>query len=75
MAHRARLFRDGRLGVAETELPANGCHLLGLVQRAQGRLDAAAGAYRLALPVAGIGYAGLAEVAYQRDELDAASPG
>ncbi len=31
-----------------------------------------AGTYRLALRVAGIGYVGLAEVAYQRDELDAA---
>jgi len=59
------------------------CHLLGQVQRAQGHLDAALGTYRQALqiatlpggtvlPVAGIGYVGLAEVAYQRNELDAA---
>jgi LuxR family maltose regulon positive regulatory protein len=59
------------------------CHLLGQVQRAQGRLDAALGTYRQVLematlpgrpvlPVAGIGYLGLAEVAYQRNELDAA---
>src|SRR6266496_851741 len=55
----------------------------GLVQRAQGRLDAAAATYqqaleittppgRPALPAAGIAYVGLAEVAYQRDELSAA---
>jgi LuxR family transcriptional regulator, maltose regulon positive regulatory protein len=59
------------------------CYLLGQVQRAQGRLDAAVGTYHQvleigappghpALPAAGIGYAGLAEVAYQRNELDAA---
>ena len=58
-------------------------YLLGQVQRAQGRLDAAVGTYRQALeigappdrpalPSAGIGYGGLAEVAYQRNELDAA---
>ena len=56
---------------------------LGQVQRAQGRLDTAAGIYRqalevaaatsrTALPAAGIAYVGLAEVAYQRNELDAA---
>ncbi len=59
------------------------CHHLGQVQRAQGRLDAAARTYQQALeitappgrpllPAAGIGYVGLAEVAYQRDELDTA---
>jgi LuxR family transcriptional regulator, maltose regulon positive regulatory protein len=59
------------------------CHHLGLVQRAQARLDAAAATYqqaleittppgRPALPAAGIAYVGLAEVAYQRDELNAA---
>jgi LuxR family maltose regulon positive regulatory protein len=59
------------------------CHHLGLVQRAQGRLDAAAATYQQALeittppgqpalPAAGIAYVGLAEVAYQRDELNAA---
>ncbi len=58
-------------------------HDLGQVQRARGRLDAAAGTYqqalevtappgRPALPAAGIGYVGLAEVAYQRNELDTA---
>jgi LuxR family maltose regulon positive regulatory protein len=56
---------------------------LGQVQRAQGRLDAAAGtcrqalqdaaaASRTALPAAGIAHVGLAEVAYQRNELDTA---
>ena len=33
----------------ERYLAANGCHLLGQMQRAQGRLGAAAGTYRLAL--------------------------
>ena len=58
-------------------------HLLGQVQRAQGRLDAAVQTYQQAreattgpagrpLPAAGIGYVGLAEVARQRGELDAA---
>ena len=56
---------------------------LGQVQRAQGRLDTSAGTYRqalevaaatsrTALPTAGIAYVGLAEVAYQRNELDTA---
>ena len=64
-------------------LAAPSCHLLGQAQRAQGRLHSALGTYRQALeiatlpgrpvlPVAGIGYVGLAEVAYQRNELDAA---
>ncbi len=59
------------------------CELLGHVQRAQGRLDAALGTYRQGLeiaastggpplPVVGIADVGLAEVAYQRGELDAA---
>jgi ATP/maltotriose-dependent transcriptional regulator MalT len=57
--------------------------LLGQVQRAQGHLDAAAGTYRQALqitaapgrpalPGAGIACVGLAEVAYQRGQLDTA---
>src|SRR5215470_9450904 len=60
-----------------------GCFLLGQVQRAQGKLDAAARTYRQAVeigaptgragfPSAGIGYEGLAALAYQRNELDAA---
>ena len=51
------------------------------MQRAQGRLDAALGTYRQALeitappgqpalPAAGIAFVGLAEVAYQRNELE-----
>ncbi len=59
------------------------CELLGRVHLARGRLDAALGTFQLALeiatepgqlalPVAGIAYAGMAEVEYQRDELDAA---
>jgi LuxR family maltose regulon positive regulatory protein len=53
-----------------------------LIQCAQGRLDAAARTCEQALdtlvtagrsaPAAGLGYVGLAEVAYQRDELDVA---
>ena len=64
-------------------LTAWGYQDLGKVQRAQGRLDAAAATYRQALevaaatsrtglPAAGIAYVGLAEVAYQRNELDTA---
>jgi ATP/maltotriose-dependent transcriptional regulator MalT len=64
-------------------LTAWGCDRLGQVLRAQALLDAAVGAYqqalkitaesgRPALPAAGVGYVGMAEVAYQRNELDAA---
>jgi len=57
-----------------------GVYQLGQVQRARGRLDAAAGTYQRTLdiaaesgpPPAGPAYVGLAEVAYQRDELDSA---
>jgi LuxR family maltose regulon positive regulatory protein len=67
----------------ERPLAASACHFLGQVQRAQGRLDAALATYQQALeitappgqaaiPAAGIGYVGMAEVAYQRGELDAA---
>jgi LuxR family maltose regulon positive regulatory protein len=67
----------------ERYLAVRGCHHLGLVQRAQGRLDAALGTYQQALemtaplgqpalPSAGIARVGMAEVAYQRNELDAA---
>jgi len=59
------------------------CELLGRVHLARGRMDAALGTFQLALeiatepgqlalPVAGIAYAGMAEVEYQRNELDAA---
>ena len=70
----------GRAGGASTYV-AWGCHHLGQVQQAQGRLDAAAGTYQQALEIygprgrpvpsaAGVGYVGLAEMAYQRNELD-----
>jgi LuxR family maltose regulon positive regulatory protein len=62
---------------------AYGCHHLGQVQRAQGRLDPAVGTYqqaleitappgRPAMPAAGIAFVGMGEVAYQRNELEAA---
>ena len=63
-------------------LIAWGCYELVLIQLAQGRLDAAALTCERALdtlvtsgrptPAAGPSYAGLAEIAYQRDELDVA---
>ena len=68
---------------AEHGLAVRGCHHLGQVQRAQGRLSAAAQTYRQAIelatpdagaqrPGAGVGYVGLAEIAYERGELDRA---
>ena len=83
----------GRLAVAEQSFAASiagwhagqpiswGVYQLGQVQRAQGRLDAAAATYSRTLgiaaesgpplaPPAGPAYVGLAEVAYQRNELD-----
>ena len=73
------------LAVGERHLAARGYHHLGQVQRAQGRLDAALETYRQALDVAGaaqsgrpalpavgIGHVGLAEVAYERGELETA---
>jgi LuxR family maltose regulon positive regulatory protein len=71
------------LSVGETALVAWGSHHLGLIQRAHGRLDPALGTYRQALeiteptnrpalPGAGASYVGMAEVAYQRGELDSA---
>src|SRR5499427_88277 len=57
------------------------CYDLGQVQRAQGRLDAAAATYRQALDAAGessqtahagMAHVGLAQVLYERDELAAA---
>jgi len=67
----------------EATLAAWACQYLGQLQRAQGRLDAALGTYRralevaaapgrLPLPAAGMAQVGMAEVAYQRGELDAA---
>jgi ATP/maltotriose-dependent transcriptional regulator MalT len=68
----------------EHGLAAASCHLLGQVQRAGGRLDAALGTYQQAveiaalpgppvLPVAGIGHVGVASVAYERGDLDVAA--
>jgi LuxR family maltose regulon positive regulatory protein len=73
----------GWRAAGERPLAASASHFLGQVQRARGRLDAALGTYqqaleitappgRAAMPAAGIGYVGMAEVAYQRGELDAA---
>src|SRR6266508_4570957 len=67
----------------QRQLAVRGWHHLGQVQRAQGRLDAALGTYQQvlevaappgqpALPDAGMAQVGMAEVAYQRSELDAA---
>ena len=69
--------------VGQRTLAAYGGYQLGQVQQAQGRLDAAARTCLRALefaappgqpapPMAGPAHVGLAEVAYQRDELDAA---
>ena len=73
----------GWRAAGQRPLAAWACHDLARVRRAQGRLDSARAAYQRALeitaqpgqapmPAAGIGYVGLAEVAYQRNELDAA---
>ena len=67
----------------ERYLAVRGCHFLGLVQRARGRLDAALETYAQAvevaaapggpsMPAAGAAYVGTAEVDYQRGELGAA---
>ena len=73
----------GWRAASQRPLAAWACHDLARVRRARGRLDSARAAYQRALeitaqpgqapmPAAGIGYVGLAEVAYQRNELDAA---
>jgi ATP/maltotriose-dependent transcriptional regulator MalT len=80
-----RAFAASITGWRETgqlTLIAWGYYQLVLIQLAQGRLDAAALTCQLAmdtlvvggrpLPAAGPGYAGLAEIAYQRDDLDLA---
>ncbi len=64
-------------------MTAWGCNHLGQVQLAQGHLDAALGTYQQALeitappgqpalPIAGIAFVGMAEIEYQRGELDTA---
>ena len=84
LEHAERGFAAGVAGwraAGQPALAAWACYDLGRVQRAQGRLDSARASYQLALeitapsgrarmPAAGIGYVGLAEVAYQRGELD-----
>ena len=82
LADAERAFVSGIAGwraASQHTVAAWGCHHLGQVQRAQGRLDAAVQTYRQALetavpsaPTAGPAYVGLAEVAYQRNELDTA---
>src|ERR671918_2303748 len=70
-------------GTGEATLASWASHHLGLIQRGQGRLEAALETYhgalefvggpgRPRLPSAGLAYVGVAEVAYQRDELDTA---
>jgi LuxR family maltose regulon positive regulatory protein len=83
-AERGLVVSIGRWRAAgERYLPVRGCHYLGLVRRAQGRLDAALETYqqalqiaapsnRPALPAAGAVYVGMAEVAYQRGDLGSA---
>ena len=68
--------------IGQLTITAWGYYSLALLRRAQGRLDAAALTCEQALhslvtlgrppPAAGPGYVGLAEIAYQRDELDSA---
>jgi LuxR family transcriptional regulator, maltose regulon positive regulatory protein len=83
LAEAERIFTASVAGwrsAGEHHLAAWACDRLGLVQRAQGRLDAALSTYRQALelspatdrPVlpATIASVGMAEVAYQRGELD-----
>jgi LuxR family maltose regulon positive regulatory protein len=74
---------EGWQAAGQFTMIAWGCHHLGQVQRGQGRLDAAARTCQQALErsavsgraplaVAGPAYVGLAEVAYQRNELGTA---
>lgn len=74
---------DGWQAAGERYLAVRGCSYLGLVHRAQGRLDAALMTYQRALeiatpqagpafPAAGAALVGIAEIAYQRNELDVA---
>ena len=86
LAEAERAFVSGIAGwraASQYTVAAWGCHHLGQVQRAQGRLDAAARTCQQALdamtaparsplPTAGPAYVGLGEVAYQRSELDTA---
>lgn len=70
------------LGAGERYLAVRGYHHLGQIRRAQGRPDDAADAYHRAIevtstpggvaPAAGVGHVGLAEVAFERGDLDQA---
>jgi LuxR family maltose regulon positive regulatory protein len=73
----------GLRAAGERGLAIAACAILGHIQVAQGRLDAALGTYHMALeiatgpgrpapPSAGIAYVDMAGVEYQRSELDAA---
>ena len=81
---RSRRASHGGRRPACTTMVALWCQYLGQMQRAQGHLDAALATYQRALeiaprpasrplPAAGIAHVGMAEVAYQRDELDTAA--
>jgi LuxR family maltose regulon positive regulatory protein len=85
LAEAERAFASSVTGwreIGQLTITAWGYYSLALVRRAQGRLDAAALTCEQALhslvtsgrppPAAGPGYVGLAEIAYQRDELDSA---
>jgi LuxR family maltose regulon positive regulatory protein len=84
LAEAERAFVPSIAGCADQPaIMAWGRHVLGQIQRAQGRLDQAARTYQQALeataphgrpppPAAGPAYVGLGEVAYQRNELDTA---
>jgi LuxR family maltose regulon positive regulatory protein len=74
---------DGLVAAGQVTVAAWGCYQLSQVEQALGNLDAAAAANQRALdstvpasgpppPAAGPAYVGLAEVAYQRNDLDAA---
>ena len=85
LAEAERAFASSVTGwreIGQLTITAWGYYSLALLRRAQGRLDAAALTCEQALdslvtsgrlpPAAGPGYVGLAESAYQRDELDSA---
>jgi LuxR family transcriptional regulator, maltose regulon positive regulatory protein len=74
----------GLWAAGETGLAAAVCNLLGHLQLGQGRLDAVFATYQMVLeitarpgqptlPAAGIAFAGMPEVEYQRGALDAAA--
>ena len=86
LAEAERVLVSGIAGwqmAGQHTVTAWGCYHLGQAQRGQGRLDAAVQTFRRtlditavpgrpALPAAGPAYVGLAQVAYQRNELDVA---